>query len=118
MRRVLSITILFILMFCSIGCAKIIDTEYEEVEVKIVDEYHRGMWLQPVYTGKVHTFITHPAVHRITVEYNGVEYTVDGEETYYEYRDNIGQTVTGILEISTYDDDSIRYDVIELIGYK
>ena len=114
MKKVLSIAIIYILIFCTIGCANIVYTEYEEVEVKIVDEYHCGMWIQPVYTGKTVVPITHPAIHRITVEYDGVEYDVDGEETYYEYRDKIGQTVVGILEINTYDDNSVRYDVVGL----
>lgn len=101
-------------MFILTGCAKCINTEYENVEVNIVDEYHRGMYVTPISAGKVTTMVTHPAVYKITVEYNGVKYTISGSDTYNKYKDMVGQTTTGTLEIKTYDDGSIRYDITSL----
>lgn len=101
-------------MFILTGCAKCINTEYENVEVNIVDEYHRGMYVTPISDGKVTTMVTYPAVYKITVEYNGVKYTISGSDTYNKYKDMVGQTTTGTLEIKTYDDDSIRYDITNL----
>lgn len=101
-------------MFVLTGCAKCISTEYENVEVNIVDEYHRGMYVTPIRAGKVTTMVTHPAVYRITVEYNGVEYTISGSDTYNKYKDMVGQTTTGTLEIRTYDNGSVRYDITSL----
>lgn len=101
-------------MFILTGCAKCINTEYENVEVNIVDEYHSGMYVTPISAGKVTTMVTHPAVYEITVEYNGVKYTISGSDTYNKYKDMVGQTTTGTLEIKTYDDGSIRYDITSL----
>ena len=103
-----------LLIFSLVGCAKCISTEHESVEVVIVDKYHRGMWMQPIHAGKVTTFITHHAVWRITVEYNGVKYYVNGNDTYNKYKDKIGQTTIGELEIKTYDDGTVEYDIVSL----
>ena len=102
------------LMFSLAGCAKLINTEYENVEVNIVDEYHRGMYVTPIRAGKVTTMVTHPAVYRITVEYNGVEYTISGSDTYNKYKEKVGKTTIGTLEIRTYDDGTVKYDIIAL----
>ena len=102
------------LMFLLVGCAKLINTEYENVEVNIVDEYYRGMYMTPIRAGKETTMVTHPAIYRITVEYNGVEYTLSGSDTYNKYKEKVGQTAIGTLEIRTYDDGSVRYDITSL----
>lgn len=101
-------------MFSLVGCAKLVSTECENVEVNIVDEYHKGMYMTPVFNGKTTTMITHPAVYRITVEYNGVEYTISGSDTYNKYKEKVGQTATGTLEIRTYDDGTVKYDITAL----
>lgn len=113
-RIIASILLIMCLMFVLTGCAKCISTEYENVEVNIVDEYHRGMYVTPIRAGKVTTMVTHPAVYRITVEYNGVEYTISGSDTYNKYKDMVGQTTTGTLEIRTYDNGFVRYDITSL----
>ena len=113
-KKIIAILLCVVLVFSLVGCAECISTEYENVEVTIVDKYHRGVWLQPIRAGKVTSFITHPAVWRITVEYNGAEYTVSGSETYNKYQDKIGQTTIGELEIKTYDDDTVKYDIVSL----
>lgn len=102
------------MIFSLVGCAKLISTEYENVEVNIIDEYHRGMYVTHIRAGKTTTMVTHPAVHRITVEYNNVEYTISGSDTYNKYKDKVGQTTTGTLEIRTYDDGTIKYNITEL----
>lgn len=101
-------------MFSLSGCAKLVNTEYQKVEVVITDEYYRGMYITPIFNGKTTIMITHPAVYQITVEYNGVEYTISGSDTYNKYKDNVGQTVTGTLEIRTYDNSNIRYNITSL----
>ena len=101
-------------MFSLVGCAKLISTEYENVEVTIMDEYHRGAYVTPIYTGKVMTMVTHPAVYRITVRYNDVEYTINDRETYNKYSNKIGETTIGVLEIRTYDDGSIKFNITRL----
>ena len=111
---IFALLLLITLVFSLVGCAKCICTEYENVEVTIVDKYYRAMWIQPVRTGKVTTFITHPARYEITVEYNDIEYTISGSDTYDKYKDKIGQIIIGELEIKTYDDGTVKYNVISL----
>ena len=113
-NRILALLLLVVLIFSFVGCAKCIDTKYENVEVTIVDKYHRGAWTQPIRSGKVTTYVTHPAVWHITVEYNGVEYTVSGSDTYHKYENKIGQTTIAKLEIKTYDDGTVKYDIVSL----
>lgn len=114
MKKFLSMTVMVCLMFLFVGCAKCISTEYENVEVTIVDEYYRGTYITPMRIGKVTTMQTHPAVYRISVEYDSIEYTISSSETYKKYKDKVGQTVIGTLEIRTYDDGSVRYNITEL----
>lgn len=101
-------------MFSLVGCAKLISTEYENVEVNIVDEYHRGGYVTPIRVGKVTTTVIHPAVYKIMVEYKGIEYTISGSDTYNKYKEKVGQTTTGTLEIRTYDDGSVKYNITAL----
>ena len=102
------------MIFSLTGCAKLVNTECENVEVIIVDKYYREMYMTPVFSGNTLTMITHPAVYRVTVEYNGIEYTIIGSDTYNKYKEKIGQTAIGTLEIRTYDDGTVKYDLTEL----
>lgn len=102
------------IIFSLSGCAKLVNTEYQKVEVTITDEYHRGMYITPIFNGKTTTMITHPAVYRITVEYNDIEYAISGSNTYEKYKDKVGQTAIGTLEICTYDDGTVKCDITSL----
>lgn len=113
MKRVLIFMLIAVLVVLT-GCAKLVNTEYETVDVKITDKYYRSAYMTPVRAGKATTFVTHPAVHRIYIEYKGVEYTISGSTVYHQYKDKIGQTVKGKLKIDTYDDESIKYSITEL----
>lgn len=110
----ISLVIIICLIFSLTGCAKVINTEYESVEVNVVDIYHRAMWMQPIRSGKVTTFITHPAIYEVVVEYNDVEYTINDHDTYNRYKGKIGHTAIGTLEIRTYDDGTVKYDITQL----
>ena len=55
MRKLLTIIITFCILISLTGCAKVINVEYQEVEVKVVDEYYREMYEQPMYAGRVIT---------------------------------------------------------------
>lgn len=113
-NRILGILLLLIMIFSLMGCAKLIDTRYENVEVTVVDQYHRSMYLQPMMVGKTMTLITHPAIYRIIVEYNGFEYSINGEDTYAKYKNRIGQTTIGNLETKIYDDGTVKYSIVSL----
>ena len=100
--------------FLLIGCTKLISTKYKNVEVKIIDEYHRNAYITPVFNGKTITMITHPAIYRITVKYNNVEYDINGRYIYEKYYDKVGQLTVGLLEIRTYDNGTIKYMIVNL----
>ena len=108
MKKILILSVFILLLLT--GCAKCINVEYENVEVVIVDEDYTPMWLQPVKYG----LITHPARYEITVEYNGAKYTLDDEDTYEKYKNKIGQTVNGTMEVKTYDDGIVKCDIWSL----
>ena len=114
LKRIIIFISVIILSLNLVGCAKCVNTEYENVDVIIVDEYYRGTWLQPVWTGKFTSFITHPVQYKITVNYNGVDYVINDSLTYEKYKDQIGQTVVGRLEIKTYDDGTVNYNILSL----
>ena len=99
--KILTIMVLICSMFFMlVGCRQCIDVKQEEVEVTIVDKYHRGTY--------------YPAVYQITVKYEDYSFTISGSDTYNKYCDKVGQTTTGVLEIRTYDDGSIDWDIISL----
>ena len=110
--------ILFLLLITIIlaltGCAKCINTETSTVQVKIVDKYYSSAYTTPVYYGKTWMMTTHPAVYRITVEYNDIQYNINGHSTYEKYSNRIGDSVNAVLQTKTYDDDSVKYEIIEL----
>lgn len=109
MKKTLTILLtMLILTFSLVGCAKCISTETSTVQVKITDEYHRGVRFSAA------TKTTRPAVYRITVEYDGVEYDISGSDTYNKYSDKVGEYTSGTLQTKKYDDGSVKYDIIEL----
>lgn len=111
-----SLALLLAFMFILTGCAKCISTETSTVQVKIIDEYHRAAYTTMYYNPATKTMMpqSHPAVYRITVEYNGVEYNISGSNTYNKYSDKIGEYVDGILETKKYDDGTVRYNIVDL----
>lgn len=114
-RKVLYIILLLITIILTLtGCAKCVSTETSTVQVKIVDKYYSSAYTTPVYYGKTWMMTTHPAVYRITVEYNDIQYNINGHSTYEKYSNRIGDSVNAVLQTKTYDDDSVKYEIIEL----
>lgn len=114
MKRLLAIMLFVVVIITMVGCAKLVKTEETTVEVTIVDSYHRAAWSQPMMAGKVMTVIHHPAQYRIDVVYNDVEYSISGSTTYHTYKDMVGETVSATLETRTFDDGTVKYDIISL----
>lgn len=96
------------------GCAKCIDTQYSDVTVTITDEYYRPGYNQVMYINKKPTLIWHGPDYRIDVTYDGNEYSVYGTDVWHAYHERIGDTVTGVLETKTYDDESVKLRITEL----
>lgn len=117
MKKVLySITIMFIFVFYLTGCAKCISTETSTVQVKITDEYHRAAYTTMYYNPAIKTIMpqSHPAIYRITVEYDSVEYNFYDSDTYNKYSDLVGEYVNGTLETRKYNDGTVRYNIVDL----
>lgn len=114
-KKILYIILLLITIILTLtGCAKCISTETSTVQVKIVDKYYSSAYTTPVYNGKSWTMVTHSANYRITVEYNGLKYNIHNYSTYKKYSNRIGDSVNAILQTKTYDDGSVKYEIIEL----
>lgn len=115
MKKIISMgLVITMICLCFIGCAKCIGTETNVEQVEVIDTYHRSAWIQPLVSGKVHTFIHHPAVYQVIVSYNDVEYRVGGKEIYDKYKDRVGETVNATIEKNSYDDRTVKYSVTAL----
>lgn len=96
------------------GCAEWINQETKTVQVKVTDSYHRNAYTTYTRVSTTMIPLSHPAVYRITVEYDGTEYKISGCDTYQKYFDKIGQYVNGTLQINTYDNGNVTSDIIGL----
>lgn len=115
MRKIIKLFLPILILFLLAGCSKLISTEYKDVEVKIVDCCHRNSYTTWIFHSKGHmTPIRHSEVNTITVSYNDNQYVIGGKEVYYKYKDKIGETATGVLEIKNYEDGTKRFDIISL----
>lgn len=117
-KKTAAFVLLTILLACFLaGCTKpaeVESTEDSTVQVKIVDEYHHGSYITSVYTGKSFMCIPHPAVYRITVEYNGEQYYLTDEESYELYHDKIGETADALFRTTKWDNGNVTYDIVGL----
>lgn len=103
MKKVIALILVLVLLalfpiLILTGCAEVIGTTYETVQVEIIDA--RRWW-----TGK--TFM-----HRVTVGYDDFEYRISGSKIWRKYKDKVGETVPATLKIRTYDDGTIKRDIV------
>lgn len=97
-----------------VSVPKCVNTEYKTVEVSIVDEHYSPLWMQPMKYNNITTYITHPAEYKIMVIYNDIKFTINDYDIYYKYKNKIGEVINGTLEIKTYDNNTVKYDIIAL----
>lgn len=114
MKRIIAIIVVISCVFVLCSCAKLLNEEYSTVSVVVVDSHYTSPRVVPIVAGKVRTFITYPAQYRIDVEYNGIKYSIGGSYTYSRYKNKIGDTANAKLRTRTYDDGTIKYDIISL----
>lgn len=114
MKKFISLLLVFVFMFCLTGCAKEVSRREFTTKVEITDTYHTGFYLQPIKSGSVTTFISHPERNYVYVTYEDIEYQIDNEE-YYEYcKDHIGDIIFAIFDKVSYDDGTYRYILKDL----
>ena len=104
---ILILTLILLLLPYLIGCAKLINTETQEVDATVTDVYYKKKWGQMICSGKSIVPIIHRAQYKVTLTYENVTLTVDDEEFYDTYKDSIGTTVKCVLITKYYDDGSI-----------
>ena len=115
MRKIIKLFLPILILFLLAGCSRLISTEYKKVEVKIVDCYHRNSYTTWNFYGKGRMRpIRYSEVNKVIVSYDDNKYVIEGKEVYYKYKDKIGETVTGVLEIKNYEDGIKRFDIISL----
>ena len=102
--------------FSLVGCAKCISTEQQTVEVKIVDEHFKPSTTTVEYNVvfKMPMAKVIPESYKIEVEYNNTIYTFTDYENYQNYKDKVGEYTNAILETRTYDDGTVKYDILSL----
>ncbi len=103
-----------VMIMCFAGCAKPVSTEYDMVDVTVVKTYYKQGYIDLVYDGQGFMQACYPEIYRVTVKYKGVNYSINGRDTYLRYKDREGETVKAILEIKTYEDGTIKQDITEL----
>lgn len=111
----LSLILIFIVLSLT-GCAKLVSTDYETVQVKITDVYYKPHHTTMVYNAalKMPMVQAHLAIYRVTAEYNGAYYNISGSDNYNKCKDKVNQTTTGTLMICTYDDGTVEYCITSL----
>ena len=100
--------------FTLVGCRKCISTETSVVQVKVVDKYYQAAYITMFWNGKSMMPVSHPAIYKIMVEYDGANYNIYGSIVYDQYSNRIGEYVNGILATKKYDDGSIKRDILNL----
>lgn len=108
MKKIIIITLIAAMLLCFAGCAKLVSTETQEVEATVTDVCYEERRIQPVFTGKTVIMISHPARYEVTFTYKNVTLTVNDEDIYSRYKDQIGTTVKCDLITDYYDDGSTR----------
>lgn len=115
MKKVTTTILILLLIsaFMLTGCAKCIDKKEESVKVKIVNEYYKPKETRFIgMINHVPQFRTDYAEYEITVDYNGVEYSLSDESTYRKYHGRI----SAVLVTKTYDNGDVRQYINRLGG--
>ena len=108
MKKIISMALIAVILLCFVGCAKLINTETQEVDATVTDVHYRCAWTQMVWSGKVMIPIIHPAEYKVTFTYQNVTLTVNDKNLYDSYKDNIGTIVKCDLITKYYDNGNIH----------
>jgi hypothetical protein len=100
-KKLACILISILIIFSLVGCASVVSTKTEMVEVVIVDIDKDPM----ICTGKV----VIPADYDILLKHSDLEVWVDISRSEYDiYKDLVGTTMTAELITTEYDDGTIK----------
>ena len=113
MRKVLLLATLFAILILN-GCTKVVSTEENHVQVKIVDESYEPEDVLQMYTGNGWQTMIESAEYNIFVEYEGEQYRINDKDASEKYSDKIGEYTNGTLRTKKYDEGSEQYEIIGL----
>lgn len=109
------IVLLIVTCFGTSGCSKLESTETVAVEASIQGTNYRDSYVSLVLCGKVFIPITHPEEWNTNILYKGVYYSLDDEESFSICDGYDGEKVICVLNIITYDDGYVDYEIEEII---
>lgn len=116
MKKITFILVITIILLLLTGCAKCINTMESSVQAKVIDSYYQPAYNTTIMNPALHTIsvVPHPAIYRITVEYDDCEYDIETSSAYKKYHKKIGEYDNATLETNKYDDGTVRHDIISL----
>lgn len=96
----------------AVGCNESPECTYNEVSCKVVEKEYHASWIQPINSGRFHTYITHPAKYYVYVEYTelGLTYQFNNEELYNEVRR--GEEIIMYLKNTPQSDNTVNVALI------
>lgn len=92
------------------GCAKIETSEYIKAPVYIRDAIYEEGGLR--YVGGIYRH--EEDEFWIVVIYKGAEYYLRDKDTYYAFKDRVGEITDGIFRLDFYDNGLIQYNIVGL----
>lgn len=107
MKRLFAIMLAIILVLTFAGCAEVKEQDSILVSAILVDTHYKGMWIQPIISGKSVMMINHPADYDLIFEYEGQRYNLDVDRDIYNtYENAVGQKFNMELVTIVYDNDT------------
>ena len=118
MRKLANIIILLLIVFSVTGCSLLGPdiTTKQNVRVVISDAYceHNSSRYYMVGQDYLIPYAISSHEYIVEVEYQGKTFILKDEDLYKEYRKCIGEEVMAVLEIDTYSNGRVTYEITKL----
>lgn len=116
MKKILILLIVIIFTISLTACGPTVTlTEYDDVEVELIELYYKPPIVTPVRAGKVTVMTTQPAIYRVTVKFSEKEYKVYGSKNYNLCKNKEKYTkLKAVLETKHYEDGTTSTSIKEL----
>ena len=110
--KIINVIGLFIIIalfcLCLSGCAKVVNTESTNVLATITDMKYRSSYITPIRSGKTTTYVTHPAIYIVVIQYKDIILEKESYELYEKYKGRIGENIECKLITKYYDNNTTR----------
>ena len=95
-----------------VSCGNEEEYTYNEVSCPVIHKEYHPSWIQPINSGKVHTYFRHPAKYYVYVEYAdlGLTYKFNNKELYNAVNNN--DEVTMYLRITPQSNNSVNVSLV------